>query len=59
MTMHDAGFLGAAWPSIIPLLSVAIMIASMKWLAHQWSAATLARTARVTARLRSSRSPRR
>jgi hypothetical protein len=44
--------------SAAPILTGILMIVTMKWLSHHWTAATMARTARVTSRLRESRSSR-
>jgi hypothetical protein len=57
--MHEAGSWIATSQSLAPIVVGIFMIATMKWLSHHWSAATMARTARVTARLRDSRGRRR
>jgi len=40
---------------LLPILTGVFMIVTMKWLSRQWTAATVARTARVTSRLRRGR----
>ena len=57
--MHEVVTWIATSQSVAPILAGISMIVMMKWLSHHWSAATMARTARVTARLRDSRGRRR
>jgi hypothetical protein len=56
--MHEAATWIATSQSVAPILTGVFMIVMMKWLSRHWSAATAARTVRVTSRLRSSRGSR-
>ena len=53
--MHEAGSWIAMSQSLAPILTGIFMIVMMKWLSHHWTATTMARTVRVTSRLRRSR----
>jgi len=53
--MHDAGSWGATWQTLAPLLAATVAIVLMKWSSQKWSAEMLARTVRVTSRLKGSR----
>jgi hypothetical protein len=53
--MHEAGSWIATSQSLAPILTGVFLIVMMKWLSHHWTASTIARTARVTSRLRQSR----
>jgi hypothetical protein len=53
--MHEAGSWIATWQGLLPILTGVLMIVTMKWMSRQWNAAMVARTARVTSRLRRGR----
>jgi hypothetical protein len=53
--MHEAGSWIATSQTLAPILAGIFMIVTMKWLSRHWTAATMARTARVTSRLRQGR----
>jgi hypothetical protein len=57
--MHEAATWIATSQSVAPILAGISMIVMMKWLSRHWTAATMARTVRVTSRLRSTRASRR
>jgi hypothetical protein len=57
--MHEAANWIATSQMVAPILTGISMIVMMRWLSRQWTAATMARTVRVTSRLPSSRVPRR
>jgi hypothetical protein len=50
--MHDARSWMAAWQSLAPVVAGIVMLVTMKWLSRRWTAAAMARTAKVTAKLR-------
>jgi hypothetical protein len=50
--MHDARSWMAAWQSLLPVVAGIVMLVTMKWLSRRWTSAAIARTARVTAKLR-------
>jgi hypothetical protein len=56
--MHEAGSWVATLQLVLPILTGVFTIVMMKWVSRQWTAATMARTARVASRLRESRGSR-
>jgi len=57
--MHEAANWIATSQSVAPILTGFLMIVMMKWMSRHWTSATMARTVRVTSRLRTTRASRR